>query len=61
KAKAKILSLSTTSSALVNWLTPTLAGYAYAINPKIPFIVSAGILTVNAIIAFTIKTFTGKS
>ncbi|MEM3546663.1 MAG: MFS transporter [Candidatus Bathyarchaeia archaeon] len=61
KAKAKILSLSTTSSALVNWLTPTLAGYAYVINPKIPFIVSAGILTVNAIIAFTIKTFTGKS
>jgi hypothetical protein len=33
KAKAKILSLTTTSSALVNWLTPTLAGYAYMMNP----------------------------
>lgn len=56
RAKAKILSLSTTSSALVNWLTPTLAGYAYAINPKIPFTVSVGILMVNAVIAFAIKT-----
>lgn len=61
KAKAKVLSLSTTSSALVNWLTPTLAGYAYAINPKIPFIMSIGVLMVNAIIAFVIKTLIEKA
>jgi len=56
KAKAKILSLTTTSSALVNWLTPTLAGYAYMINPKIPFSASVIVLITNAIIAFMIKT-----
>lgn len=57
KARAKVLSLSTTFSALANWLTPTLAGYAYQIDPKIPFLVAIVVLTVNTIITMAIRRF----
>ncbi|KYH37866.1 MAG: major facilitator superfamily protein [Candidatus Bathyarchaeota archaeon B24] len=55
KARAKVLSLSTTFSALANWLTPTLAGYAYQIDPRIPFLASIAVLTTNIFITITIK------
>ncbi|RJS75027.1 MFS transporter [Candidatus Bathyarchaeota archaeon] len=55
KARAKVLSLSTTFSALANWLTPTLAGYAYQIDPRIPFLASIAVLAMNVIITMAIK------
>jgi len=55
KARAKVLSLSTTFSALANWLTPTLAGYAYQIDPRIPFLASIAVLTTNIFITIAIK------
>ena len=55
KARAKVLSLSATFSALANWLTPTLAGYAYQIDPRTPFLASIAVLTTNIFITITIK------
>lgn len=57
KAKAKVLSLSTTFSAFANWLTPTLAGYAYQIDPKIPFFVSIAVLIINLVTTIAIRGF----
>jgi len=36
-ARAKIMSLVTTFSALVTWPTPIVGGYLYAIRPALPF------------------------
>lgn len=40
-ARAKIMSLVTTFSALLTWPMPILGGYLYAINPTLPFVLCA--------------------
>lgn len=39
RARAKILSVTITLSSLINLPTPTIVGYLFSLNPKIPFIV----------------------
>lgn len=38
RARAKILSIAVTLSSLVNLPTPTIMGYLFDLNPKLPFI-----------------------
>jgi len=40
-ARAKIMSLVTTFSAMLTWPIPILGGYLYAINPTLPFVLCA--------------------
>jgi MFS family permease len=39
RARAKILSVTITLSSLINLPTPTIVGYLFSLNPKIPFII----------------------
>lgn len=39
RARAKILSITITLSSLLNLPSPTLAGYLFSLEPKIPFII----------------------
>ncbi|MCD6470518.1 MFS transporter [Candidatus Bathyarchaeota archaeon] len=38
RARAKIMSIAVTLSSLINLPTPTITGYLFSLNPKLPFI-----------------------
>lgn len=50
RAKAKTLSLSVTLSSLVNLSTPTIIGYLFGLNPKIPFMMIFAALSASTLI-----------
>jgi len=52
-ARAKIMSLITTFSALVSWPAPLLGGYLYAVSPTLPFVLAATFLVLS--ISLTLK------
>ncbi|MBS7634251.1 MFS transporter [Candidatus Bathyarchaeota archaeon] len=43
RARAKILSIAVTLSSLINLPTPTVMGYLFSLNPKLPFFAILGI------------------
>ncbi len=47
RARAKILSITLTLASLLNLPTPTLAGYLFSLNPKLPFIAESCALVVS--------------
>jgi len=56
RARAKILSITVTLSALLNLPTPTLAGYLFSLEPKLPFIaVSSALLISLATLLLAVK------
>jgi len=56
KARAKILSVTTTFSSLVSLPVPVLAGYLFSLDPRFPFFLTSGIITLGLIlIAFVTK------
>jgi len=46
-ARAKIMSLITTFSALASWPVPAIGGYLYAANPILPFVLAAIFLVLS--------------
>ncbi len=53
-ARAKIMSLITTFSALVSWPVPLLGGYLYAASPILPFVLAAIFLALSAFLILKI-------
>ena len=47
RARAKALSITITLSSLINLPAPTLAGYLFSLNPKLPFMVVSGGLVIS--------------
>jgi len=50
KARAKILSVAITFSSLISLPIPTLAGYLFSLEPRFPFILASGTITLGLII-----------
>ena len=50
KARAKILSVTTTFSSLVSLPVPVLAGYLFSLDPRVPFILTSGIIILGLIV-----------
>ncbi|RLG99295.1 hypothetical protein DRO38_07915, partial [Candidatus Bathyarchaeota archaeon] len=50
KARAKILSVTTTFSSLVSLPVPVLAGYLFSLEPRFPFILTAGFIILGLIV-----------
>jgi len=50
KARAKILSVTTTFSSLVSLPVPVLAGYLFSLEPRFPFILTSGIILLGLVV-----------
>ena len=50
KARAKILSVTTTFSSLVSLPVPVLAGYLFSLEPRFPFILTAGFIILGLVV-----------
>jgi len=50
KARAKILSVTTTFSSLISLPVPALAGYLFSLEPRLPFMLTSGIIVVGLIV-----------
>jgi len=47
RGRAKVLSITTTLSSLLNLPAPTLAGYLFSLEPNLPFIAVSGVLLIS--------------